>query len=181
MSQPPTTPLDDALFVGVDIAAATVTASWLAPGGRPSQPVTVEQTPAGHAALQRRLLAVDHAPVATLVALEATGSYWLTLATTLTHAGFRVAVINPAQAHHFAKALLTRAKTDAIDAQTLAHLAALLRPVPWTPPQPSMTNCSSGWSSATPCSACASRRPTSSTPSARFRSLCQWCGNGWRS
>jgi transposase len=32
-----------------------------------------------------------------------------------------VSVINPAQAHHFAKALLKRAKTDAIDAQTLAQ------------------------------------------------------------
>jgi hypothetical protein len=39
------------------------------------------------------------------------------------HEGFQVSVINPAQAHHFAKALLKRAKTDAIDAQTLAQLA----------------------------------------------------------
>ena len=125
---------DYALFVGVDIAAATVTASWLAPGGTPSRSVTVEQTPHGHAALQRRLLAGGHEPDAMLVVMEATGSYWLTLATTLAQADFRVAVINPAQAHHFAKALLKRAKADAIDAQTLAHLAALLRPAPWTPP-----------------------------------------------
>jgi transposase len=45
-----------------------------------------------------------------------------------------VSVINPAQAHHFAKALLKRAKTDAIDAQTLAQLAALLQPAVWNPP-----------------------------------------------
>lgn len=37
-------------------------------------------------------------------------------------------------AHHFAKALLKQAKTDAIDAQTLAQLAALLQPVVWNPP-----------------------------------------------
>jgi transposase len=43
-------------------------------------------------------------------------------------------VINPSQAHDFAKALLKRAKTDAIDAQTLAQLAALLQPECWTPP-----------------------------------------------
>ncbi len=42
--------------------------------------------------------------------------------------------INPAQAHHFAKALLKRAKTEAIDAQTLAQLAMVLQPEPWTPP-----------------------------------------------
>ena len=42
--------------------------------------------------------------------------------------------MNPAQAHHFAQALLQRAKTDAIDAQTLAQLAMLLQSAPWTPP-----------------------------------------------
>src|SRR5712692_7205837 len=66
--------------------------------------------------------------------MEATGSYWISLATRLVHEGFAVSVVNPAQAHHFAKALLKRAKTDAIDARTLAQLAALLQPAPWTPP-----------------------------------------------
>lgn len=46
----------------------------------------------------------------------------MTLATTLT------------QAHHCAKALLKRAKTDAIAAQTVAQLAALLQPTVWHPP-----------------------------------------------
>jgi len=66
--------------------------------------------------------------------MEATGSYWVSLATTLAQAGFAVAVINPDQADNFAKALLQRAKTDAIDARTLAQLAALLQPALWTPP-----------------------------------------------
>ena len=65
--------------------------------------------------------------------LEATGSYWITLATTLAEAGFGVSVINPAQAHDFAKALLKRAKTDDLDAQMLAELAARLQPQRWTP------------------------------------------------
>ena len=73
-------------------------------------------------------------PAEVHVVMEATGSYWIALATTLVHMGYRMSVINPAQAHHFAKALLKRAKTDAIDAQTLAQLAALLQPAPWTPP-----------------------------------------------
>src|SRR3954466_4493841 len=38
--------------------------------------------------------------------------------------------------HDFAKALLKRSKTDAIDAQTLAEFAARLQPQPWTPPAP---------------------------------------------
>jgi transposase len=68
--------------------------------------------------------------------MEATGSYWISLATRLVHEGFVVSVINPSQAHHFAKALLKRAKTDAIDAQTLAQLAMVLQPEPWMPPPP---------------------------------------------
>jgi len=58
----------------------------------------------------------------------------VSLATTLAHAGFAVAVINPDQAHNVAKAVLQRAKTDAIDARMLARLAATLQPAPWTPP-----------------------------------------------
>jgi transposase len=50
-----------------------------------------------------------------------------------------VAVINPAQAHDFAKALLKRSKTDASDAQSLAELAARLQPHPWTAPPPVRT------------------------------------------
>jgi transposase len=122
------------LFVGVDIAAKTFTATWMAPGGNPMRPLTFEQTSQGFASLQARLLATCPAPAEILVVMEATGSYWIALATTLAHAGFRVSIVNPAQAHAFAKALLKRAKTDAIDAQTLARLAALLQPAAWVPP-----------------------------------------------
>ena len=119
------------LYVGIDVAAETFVAAWLAPGGKP---VTGEQTPAGCAALQRRLRATAVAPIATLVVLEATGNYWVALAVALHEAGYRVAVVNPRQAHHCAKAQLRRAKTDALDARDLARLAAALRPAPWSPP-----------------------------------------------
>ncbi len=122
------------LYVGVDIAAKTLTAAWMAPGATPGRPLTVDQTPQGFATLQDRLLATGHPAAAILVVMEATGSYWVGLATTLAQAGFVVSVVNAAQAHHFAKALLKRAKTDASDAQTLTQLAARLEPAPWTPP-----------------------------------------------
>jgi transposase len=122
------------LFVGVDVAYQTLTAVWLAPGAAPSRPLTVDNTPQGYARLQARLLAAGQTPAAILVVLEATGSYWVALATTLAQSGFAVSVINPDQAHNFAKALLQRAKTDAIDARTLAQLAAVLQPAPWSPP-----------------------------------------------
>jgi transposase len=125
---------DYQLYVGIDVAAETFVSAWLAPGGKPGTPVTGEQTPAGFAALQRCLRATAVSPAATLVVLEATGNYWVALAVALHEAGYRVAVVNPRQAHHFAKAQLRRAKTDALDARDLARLAAALRPTPWTPP-----------------------------------------------
>ncbi len=122
-------------FVGIDIAAkrATVVVQSAA-DIPPSRPVVIDQTPDGLATLQRSLRQLHADPRATLVVLEATGSYWISLATTLHQAGYAVSVINPAQAHHFAKALLRRSKTDAIDVATLARLAATLQPEPWSPP-----------------------------------------------
>ncbi len=109
------------LFVGIDIAAKTLAVAWLRPGEEVSRPITLAQSPQGFAALHERLDQTGGTPPETHVVMEATGSYWIALATTLAHTGYRASVINPAQAHHFAKALLKRAKTDAIDAQTLAQ------------------------------------------------------------
>jgi transposase len=122
------------LFVGIDIAAKTFTARWMQAQGRATRPLTCEQTAEGFATLRRQLLASGTDAGQILVVMEATGSYWMALATDLAQAGFAVSVINPKQAHDFAKALLKRAKTDAVDAATLAELGALLRPTCWTPP-----------------------------------------------
>lgn len=121
-------------FVGINIAAATCAVAWMQEGDAPSRAITIEQTASGFAALQRRLTLLEPEPHAILVVMEATGTYWMRLATFLIEQGFAVSVINPAQAHAFAKALLKRSKTDAIDAQTLAELAARLLPARWTPP-----------------------------------------------
>ena len=122
------------LFAGIDVSAATVTVSWMAPTGRPGRPITIEQTPEGYRQLQAHLLATGVTAPAILIVVEATGSYWITLATTFAEAQVAVAVITPAQAHDFAKALLKRAKTDALSAQMLAELGARLQPEPWMPP-----------------------------------------------
>ena len=127
------------LDVGVDIAAVTFTASWLVPEGKPSAPVTLAQEAAGYAAFRQRLQATGVSPDATRVVLEATSTYWIALAVALHEAGYRVYVINPAQAHYFAKhpragTRLRRAKTDALDAQDLARLADKLELAAWTPP-----------------------------------------------
>lgn len=122
------------LFVGIDVAAKTLTAAFTDGTHPPARSLTYDQTAAGYRALQEQLQATGHTPQTTLVVMEATGTYWVTLAGTFVQAGYQVSVINAAQAHAFAKALLKRAKTDAIDAQTLALLAAKLQPEPWSPP-----------------------------------------------
>ncbi len=127
-------PANYQLYVGIDIAATSFTAAWMPPDGSPTPPITHPQTPQGFAALQRQFAATGSAPDTTLVVLEATGSYWIALAVTLHTAGYGVSVINPLQAHHFAKAQLRRAKTDPLDAQNLTQLAAALQPAVWTPP-----------------------------------------------
>ena len=63
-----------------------------------------------------------------LVVLEATGGMELPLVGALAAAGLPVVVINPRQAREFAKATGRLAKTDAIDAQVLAHFAEAVRP-----------------------------------------------------
>ena len=80
---------DYRLSVGIDIAATTFTAAWMPPGGSPTPPVTHPQTPQGFAALQRQLAATGSAPAATLVVLEATGSYWVASPSPCTRRGMR--------------------------------------------------------------------------------------------
>jgi transposase len=122
------------LFVGIDIAATSASVACATDPRTVEAAFTITQTSTGFTDLQTRL---EHRGVPRreiLIVLEATNTYWMPLALQLHEAGYAVSVINPAQAHQFAKALLKRAKTDAIDAQTLAQLAATLQPQPWTPP-----------------------------------------------
>jgi transposase len=57
--------------------------------------------------------------------LEATGRYERRCAADLMDGGFAVAVVNPRQARDFARSVGKLAKTDAIDARTLAEFAML--------------------------------------------------------
>lgn len=122
------------LFVGIDIAAATFTATWSTAMTDPIQPATLPQTPDGYHQFQHQLCATGIPPAATLVVLEATGSYWVTLAVILHQAGYAVSVAHPNHITNYAKSLPRRAKTDACDAQLLVHFARERQPAVWTPP-----------------------------------------------
>lgn len=135
MTATPTASIYD-LFVGANIAAASFAATWTRGGTARERVRTFDQTPDRYTAFQGWLATTGVAPGATLVVIEATGSYWVSLAVALHEAGYAVSVVNPAHAHAFARSLPRRAKTDALDAQVLAQLAAERQPAPWTPPDP---------------------------------------------
>jgi transposase len=106
-----------AVHVGIDVCKARLDVCLL-PGG---QTLSVENTDAGVAELVATL---KQHPIA-LVLLEATGRYERRVASELLEAGVNVAVVNPRQARDFARALGKLAKTDQIDARTLAQFAQL--------------------------------------------------------
>lgn len=123
------------LFVGVDIAAASFAAVWTS-STLPARPArTFSQTPDGFTAFQAALSSTAVEPAKTLIVLEATGSYWISLAVSLHQAGYVVSVVNPAHVQAFSRSLPRRAKTDALDAQLLALFAVERQPTPWTPPE----------------------------------------------
>jgi transposase len=66
----------------------------------------------------------------TLVVLEATGGLEMLCAATLVAAGLKVAVVNPRQVHHFARAQGLLAKTDTIDARVLVDFGVAMKPNP---------------------------------------------------
>ena len=65
-----------------------------------------------------------------LVVVEATGGMELALAGELAAAQLSVAVVNPRHVRDFARAAGKLAKTDALDAQVLAHFAEAMNPEP---------------------------------------------------
>lgn len=123
------------LYVGVDIAATTFTATWAADPAAAPAARTFPQTDAGFTQFQQALATPGVAPGDTRIALEATGSYWIALAVALHQAGYVVSVLNPGQVALFARSLPRRSKTDALDAHVLIRFAAEREPPPWTPPE----------------------------------------------
>ena len=107
------------VFVGIDVSKAQLDVAF-----RPEGRVSVPNDEAGCAQVLERLRAVPP----TLVVLEATGGLEIPLTGVLAAAGVPVVVVNPRQVRDFAKATGRLAKTDALDAQTLAHFAEVLQP-----------------------------------------------------
>lgn len=70
------------LYVGVDISAATATVAWMKPGNKVTRPFTIDQTPQGYFIFQQKIIEAGFTPESVLVVMEATGIYWICMATT---------------------------------------------------------------------------------------------------
>lgn len=110
--------------VGIDVAKAShVVCALEVPSGAVRRKSTkIAASAAGYAELLGWLHIWDAGdPATVLVGLEATGSLWEPLYDALSRAGYAVVLLNPHQTAAWASSLGLRAKTDGIDALTLAR------------------------------------------------------------
>ncbi|MEZ6047823.1 MAG: IS110 family transposase [Planctomycetaceae bacterium] len=107
-------------FVGIDVAKETLEICILPEDTRK----TVDYSSRGIQQILKLLPEIETC----LVVVEATGAYQRQLVSELASAGHLVAVVNPRNVHHYALALGILAKTDRIDAHTIAQFAKERRP-----------------------------------------------------
>jgi transposase len=124
-------------FIGIDVAKRQLDVA-ARPGGERWAAVN---DAAGIAGVVERLRTTG--PVA-LIVLEATGGYEMALVAALTTAQLPLVVVNPRQVRDFARAVGKLAKTDALDAEVLAHFADAIRPEPRALPD-ALTQELQGW------------------------------------
>jgi transposase len=123
-------PAETRCVVGIDVAkhAHVVCALDVPSGAVRHKPSRIEASAEGYALLCSWLQEWG-TPETVLLGLEATGPLWEPLYEQLTQAGYVVLLLNPRQTASWATSLGLRAKTDELDAQTLARglLAGLAR------------------------------------------------------
>lgn len=112
-------------IIGIDVGKFNHQATILDQDGNPvGGTIRFENTAMGFGKLLTHLeKLIDRDTQNILVALEATGHYWLPLYLFLLDKGYDVQVFNPYQSDALRKMYMGRAKTDTIDAELVARLA----------------------------------------------------------
>jgi transposase len=123
----PEATMSQSRFVGIDVAK-----SWLDVAFDGSDEVMrFDNTAGGIDQLLAKLSSLSEdasfGPIE-LIVVEATGSYEMPAVYALAGAHQRVAIVNPRQTHHFARATGRLAKTDQINARDLAAFAQAVKP-----------------------------------------------------
>lgn len=118
--------------VGIDVGAEQCALAILRPDRSAlGKPLDFANSADGFAFVQHKLTALGVVPTDICIGLEATGLYWENLYYYLQKQGYRLLLLHPGQTHHFAQRRGLRAKTDHLDASTIAHvvLSGDARPV----------------------------------------------------
>lgn len=114
---------------GIDVSQKTVMMA-IRTDEKTGKPRPFDNSAEGHPSVIKALQSAQ----VTRVCLEATGTYHLDLAVALCDAGLEVMVVNPKAAKRFAEAMLSRTKTDAVDAVLLVEFAVRMPFEPWQRP-----------------------------------------------
>jgi transposase len=113
-------------FVGVDVGKRTHYAAVVDVNGSPCLPKTLKftNTREGYTQVQVAIAeaTAQASPTEVTIGCEATGPYWLSLYEALTHAGYRVLVLNPLYVKARRGTTLRGTKTDPVDALLIATI-----------------------------------------------------------
>jgi transposase len=117
--------------VGIDVGSKELV-MVIRHNGKNHKARSFDNTPKGHAKIVKALSAKK---VDVKICLEATGIYHFDLAVALSHANLKVMVVNPKASKHYFEALMTRSKTDQVDAGVLAQYAETMPFNVWQLPE----------------------------------------------
>jgi len=113
------------IVVGIDIGKQKHAAAAVTPQGVDIGPaIFFQNTKTGVDQLQQLLKSLGK-PKSLLIAMEATGHYWMALYFTLERQGYQVAVINPIQTRVKFRSRIRKTKNDKIDARSIARTILL--------------------------------------------------------
>ena len=119
-------PLDPSAFqyaVGIDIGSQACSFCTLKQDKSTEvKPTSFANTPEGFQVLFERLERLGVPPEQVLIGLEATSRYGENMYHVLESRGYQLCLLHPAQTHHFAQQRGLRAKTDHMDATTIARV-----------------------------------------------------------
>lgn len=110
-------------IVGIDIGSQTCSLCTLKPDkSQVIKPTKFTNAPAGFGLLQEKLAQLGVPPEQILIGLEATSRYGENLYHFLASRGYQLCLLHPRQTHQFAQQRGLRAKTDTLDATTIARV-----------------------------------------------------------
>lgn len=110
-------------FIGIDIAKNTHEASIIDLYGKlVSESISFSNSFKGFEKLKNYISSFDIDCVNSIIGMEATGHYWLSLYSALIDFGFNVVVIKPIQSDAFRKMYIRQTKNDSVDSFIIAQI-----------------------------------------------------------